>query len=395
MSNTPNTEMATKFSEATDKVKAIAEELTGKMEKGEKLSQSAIDRADEALVIMNELKARVDDVEQKQAKRPTQADEYQTVGQKFADSDQFKQLQADPRGIKNAKMEIKANITSATTDADGSAGALVNPHRLDGVVTPPNRRLTVRDLLMQGTTQSNAITYIRETGFTNNAKAQAGEGEKKAQSDIKFDEQTVNVATLAHYFKASRQILDDAPQLASHINGRLIYGLKMVEEQQILNGDGLNGNLKGIIPQATAFADKASLTKYTMLDQLRLAMLQAVLAEYPSEGIVLNEIDWAKIELAKDDNGRYIIGNPQGTISPTVWGVPVVTTQAMQAGKFLTGAFKLGAQIFDRQQSAVVLGFENEDFTRNLITILAEERLGLCVYRPESFIYGTLADKVA
>lgn len=394
MSDT-NTEMATKFAEATDKVKAIAEDLKGKMEKGEKLSQSAIDKADEALVIMNELKARVDDVEQKQAKRPTQADEYQTVGQKFADSDQFKQLQADPRGIKNAKMEIKANITSATTDADGSAGALVNPHRLDGVVTPPNRRLTVRDLLMQGTTQSNAITYIRETGFTNNAKAQAGEGEKKAQSDIKFDEQTVNVATLAHYFKASRQILDDAPQLASHINGRLIYGLKMVEEQQILNGDGLNGNLKGIIPQATAFADKASLTKYTMLDQLRLAMLQAVLAEYPSEGIVLNEIDWAKIELAKDDNGRYIIGNPQGTISPTVWGVPVVTTQAMQAGKFLTGAFKLGAQIFDRQQSAVVLGFENEDFTRNLITILAEERLGLCVYRPESFIYGTLADKVA
>lgn len=394
MSDT-NTEMATKFSEATDKVKAIAEDLKGKMANGEKLSQTAIDKADEALVIMNELKARVDDVEQKQASRHgTGTTERTTLGEKFADSDVLKALQADPRGVKSAKMEIKANITSATANADGSAGALVTPLIVNGLIAPPERRATIRDLIMAGNTNSNAITYMRETGFTNRAGVQANEGDKKAQSDIKFDEQTVNVATLAHYFKASRQILDDAPQLASHINGRLIYGLKMVEEQQILNGDGLNGNLKGIIPQATAFADKASLTKYTMLDQLRLAMLQGALAEYPSDGIVLNEIDWAKIELAKDDNGRYIIGNPQGTITPTLWGLPVVSTQAMQAGKFLTGAFKLGAQIFDRQQSAVVLGFENEDFTRNLITILAEERLALAVYRPEAFITGTLADKV-
>lgn len=393
MTDISNTELATKFATATDKVKEIAEELKGKMENGEQLSKSAIDKADEALVAMNELKARVDDVEQKQAKRPTQADEYQSVGQKFADSDQFKQLQGDPRGVKNAKMEIKANITSATTDADGSAGALITPHRINDIITPPNRRLTVRDLLMQGTTQSNAITYIRETGFTNNANAQAGEGEKKAQSEIKYDDITVNVATIAHFFKASRQVLDDAPQLASQIDGRLLYGLKLAEELQILNGDGTSGNLKGIIPQATAFADKASLAKYSIIDQLRLAMLQAVLAEYPASGHVLNPIDWAKIETTKDDNGRYIIGNPQGETAPSLWRLPVVETQSMGVGKFLTGAFNLGAQVFDRQQASVMTGFENDDFTRNLITILAEERLALAVYRPEAFIYGTLAQK--
>ena len=394
MSN-PNelTELATKFATATDQVKEVAEEMKGKMAKGEQLSQAAIDKADEALVVMNEMKLRIEELEQKGARRPSDDVDFRTLGEKFADSDAVKQLQADPRGVKQAKLEVKANITSATADANGSAGALISDHRVPGLVVPPNRRLTVRDLLMAGSTSSNAITYMRETGFTNGAAIQQNEGDKKAQSEIKFDEQTVNVATLAHFFKASRQILDDAPQLASHINGRLIYGLKLVEEQQLLNGDGLSGNLKGIITQATAFNDKATLAKYTIIDQLRLAMLQAVLAEYPASGHVLNPIDWAKIELAKDDNGRHIIGNPQGTATPTLWGLPVVATQAMQAGKFLTGAFDLGAQIFDRQDSTVMVGFENDDFTRNLVTILAEERLALAVYRPEAFIHGTLADK--
>ncbi|WII95000.1 phage major capsid protein [Moraxella haemolytica] len=388
------TELAKEFARATDNVKEVAEDIKGKMANNEKLSQYAIDKADEALVSMNDIKLRLDELEQKDARRGSDDTDFCTLGEKFADSEALKQLQADPRGVKQAKLEVKANITSATADANGSAGVLISDHRVPGLVVPPNRRMTVRDLLMAGSTSSNAITYMRETGFTNGAAIQQNEGDKKAQSDIKFDEQTVNVATLAHFFKASRQILDDAPQLASHINGRLIYGLKLVEEQQLLNGDGLSGNLKGIITQATAFNDKATLAKYTIIDQLRLAMLQAVLAEYPASGHVLNPIDWAKIELAKDDNGRYIIGNPQGTATPTLWGLPVVATQAMQAGKFLTGAFDLGAQIFDRQDSTVMVGFENDDFTRNLVTILAEERLALAVYRPEAFIHGTLADKV-
>lgn len=81
--------------------------------------------------------------------------------------------------------------------------------------------------------------------------------------------------------------------LASYIDERLMYGLKYVEEQQLLNGDGLNGNIKGIIPQATAFANKATgIATYTVVDQVRLAMLQTVLAEYPATGIVLNPIDY-------------------------------------------------------------------------------------------------------
>lgn len=388
------TQLAQEFAKATDKVKEMAEELKGKMENGEKLSQSAVTKADEALVAMNELKARLDEVEQKQARRGGDGEpEYKSLGDKFVQSEAYLNLKQNQGNNKIAKMEVKTNITSATTDANGSAGALVNPTRLAGIIAQPEQRLTLRDLIMAGSTDSNAIIFHRETGFTNNAKAQTGEGEKLAQSDIKFDEQTVGVKTLGHFVKISSQILDDASQLASHINGRLLYGLKLVEDRQILNGDGLNNNLKGIMSQATTFADPASMTSYTLIDQLRLAMLQAVLAEYPASGHVLNPIDWAKIELTKDDNGRLIIGNPQGSATPTLWGVPVVATQAMGAGSFLTGAFSMGAQLFDRQQSTIEVGFENDDFTRMLLTIRATERLALAVYRPEAFIKGTLAEK--
>ncbi|MBO1529643.1 phage major capsid protein [Psychrobacter sp. F1192] len=387
-------ELATEFAKATDNVKALGEELTGKMNAGEKSIGDLKDQVDNALTLMNEAKTRLDEVEQKQARRGADEIEHQkSLGQQMFESDQFKSFAENPRNGARATLHVK-DITSATSAAAGSAGALVTPQQQAGIIAPPNQMLHIRDLIAAGQTNSNSIEYIRETGFTNNAAAQTAEGALKAKSDLQFADETAAVRTLAHYVKASRQILDDAAQLESYIGGRLMYGLKLVEDRQLLNGDGLTGNLKGIVPQATAFADPASLADYTIMDQLRLAMLQAVLAEYPASGHVLNPIDWAVMELSKDAEGRYIIGQPQGTANPTMWGLPVVSTQAMGVGKFLTGAFNMGAQVFDRQQASIAIATENEDdFVKNMITILCEERLALAVYRPEAFITGTLAAK--
>lgn len=388
------TQLAQEFAQATDKVKEMAEELKGKMENGEKLSQSAVTKADEALVAMNELKARLDDLEQKAYRRAGDGEpQYKSMGEEFVNSQPYLDLKDNQGHGRYAKLEIKATITSSTTDTNGSAGVLVTPHRVNGIITPPNQRLTMRDLIMPGTLEGNSVLYQRETGFTNNANAQSAEGEKLAQSDIKYDEQSVAVKTIGHFIKVSSQILEDASQLQSNIDGRLYYGLKLNEDRQILNGDGLGGNLKGIMPQATDFADPTSLAKYSKIDQLRLAILQVALAEYPANGFVLNPIDWATIELAKDGNGNYIIGNPQGAITPALWRLPVVETKAIGLGKFLTGAFDLGAQLYDRKLATVEAGFENDDFTRLLITLRATERLALAVYRPEAFIKGTLAEK--
>lgn len=386
--------LATEFKKATEQVKGLGEELQGKMANNEKGLDDLKGRVDEALTAMNSAKSRLDELEQKATRRGHGVEQEKSIAQRLVDTDGYKSFAADPRSGKSAKLSLKATITSLTTDAAGSAGAAVAPMRLTGIVTPPQRPLTVRDLLMQGTTDSNAITYVREKLFTNNAAAQASEGAKKAQSDLQLEEVTVGVKTLAHYVKASRQILDDAAMLESYINGRLAYGLKLVEDKQLLNGDGSAGGLQGLSQAAQAFADKATMKNYTIIDQLRLAQLQVALSDYPANGFVLNPIDWAKIELEKDGQGRHIIGNPQSLAQPTLWGIPVVQTQAITAGSFLTGAFNMGAQIFDRQQLGVAVSTENEDdFVKNLVTILCEERLALAIYRPEAFVKGTLLAK--
>ncbi|WP_151746321.1 phage major capsid protein [Acinetobacter soli] len=387
-------QLAQEFKKQVDEVKGIAEDFKGKREHGDKIAEGAKQAADEAITKLNELKARVDEVEQKAARRPNdQPDEQKSLGRQFVESDQFKSLTGSAGQRGKANLEIKATITSANTNAAGSAGDLVQITRLAGVVAPPDRKLTIRDLLMQGRMDGNALEYVKETGFTNNA-GMVAEGALKPQSDLKFDLVSTTAKVIAHYMKASRQILDDASQLQSYIDGRLRYGLAFKEEQQILNGDGTGQNLLGIIPQATAYSRPVGVTpsSETTIDTLRYAMLQAVLAEYPASGHVLNPIDWASIETLKDTTGQYIIGNPQGTLNPTLWGLPVVATQAITAGKFLTGAFSMGAQIFDRWLSRVEVATENEDdFVKNLVTILAEERLALAVYRPEAFVYGDLA----
>ena len=389
--------LAQEFKKQVDHVKGIAEEFKGKAAAGDKIAEGAKQTADEAIVKLNEAKARLDELEQKMARRPHEGrEEVKSLGRQFVDSDSYKSLTGSAGQRGKANLEIKATITSATTDAAGSAGDLVQATRLPGIVGAPERKLTIRDLLMQGRMDGNSLEFVQETGFTNSA-APVAEGALKPQSDIKFDLKSTTAKVIAHYMKASRQILDDASQLQSYIDGRLRYGLAFKEEQQILNGDGTGQNLLGIVPQATAYVRPVGVatTAESKLDTLRFAMLQAILAEYPASGHVLNPIDWAAIETLKDTSGQYIIGNPQGGLNPTLWGLPVAETQAIASGKFLTGAFSMGAQIFDRWASRVEVATENEDdFVKNLVTILAEERLALAVYRPEAFIYGNIVPAV-
>ena len=372
-----------------DQIKAHAETAA----KNAELSAETRTQVDALLLKQGELQANLQSTQQQLAKLEANGAggdvQHQRLGQQFVNNDDVKAFlsKTTPRG--RADLTVKAAITSLTTDADGSAGDLVQTTRLAGVQALPQRRMTVRDLLTPGNMDGNALEYVKETGFTNNA-GMVAEGAKKPESSIKFDLVSTTAKVIAHYMKASRQILSDASQLASLIDGRLRYGLAFKEEQQLLNGDGTGQNLLGIIPQATAFAapfDPAGTE--TNIDNIRLAFLQAELAEFPSTGVVMNPIDWARIELLKDTTGRYIIGNPQGVLGATLWNRPVVTTQAITVDKFLAGAFKLGAQVFDRWQARVEVATENEDdFVKNMVTVLAEERLALAVYRPEAFIYG-------
>lgn len=378
------------FETKHDKVKEIAEKALAEAEKGTPLATTAKELADEAITGMNEAKARLDELEQKMARRGEQGNEHRTAGHIFVEHEGFKAFaeQTRPRGRFIA--EVK-DITSLTTDAPGSVGTLVRPDRA-GPVELPRRRMTIRALLAQGNTSSNSVEYDKEKGFTNNA-APVAEGDLKPQSEIQYEEATAPVRTIAHWMRASVQILADAPGLRSMIDNRLRYGLAYVEENQLLNGSGTSQNLEGLVTAATAFAAPAGATAADQeIDTIRLMMLQVALAEYPPNGIVLNPINWHNIETLKDTTGRYLIGNPQGTLSPTLWSLPVVATQAMGVGKSLVGAFDLAAQIFDRQDATVEVSTEDQDnFVKNKVTIRAEERLALAIYREEALVYGDLA----
>ena len=333
------------------------------------------------------LKASVGELEQHVAQMPlnSAAKVIETVGQVVISSDALKAFSASVEGGKRVSIPVSAALLS--TDV---AQGVVEPQRLPGIDTAPKQRLFIRDLIAPGRTGSPAIFWVQQTGFTNAAKVVA-EGTTKPYSDIEFATKITPVTTIAHMFKASKQILDDFAQLQSTVDAEMRFGLKYVEEQEILFGDGTGVHLHGIVPQATAFKAEFEVDKQNGIDDLRLAMLQAQLARFPASGHVLHFIDWAKIELTKDSLGRYILANPSGLTGPTLWGLPVVATEAPAfKGKFLTGAFNAAAQLFDREDANVVISTENaDDFEKNMISIRCEERLALAVKRPEAFIYGT------
>jgi HK97 family phage major capsid protein len=337
------------------------------------------------------LGGRLDKVEAK-ANRQGEPEVQKSLGERFAAMDDYKAMAGGK--VLKARLDIGSGFDlKAITNATGQNQPLVPDMRVPGIQITPNRILTIRDLLPVGRTSSNLVQYVKENVFTNNAGPQAGNspttpGENlvKNESDITFTLANAPVVTIAHFILVSRQVLDDAPMLESYINGRLLYGLKLEEEDEILNGDGQVGTLDGLMHQATAY-NRA--TTGTVIDILRRSMTQLQLSEYPVEGFILNPIDWEAIELTKDTQGRYIIANPQGLLGPTLWGRPVVVTNSQTQGQFLTCNFTQAAQLWDRQQASVELSREDSDnFRRNMVTILAEERLALTVYRPTALIKG-------
>ncbi|MBM6634612.1 phage major capsid protein [Leclercia adecarboxylata] len=380
--------------EASGKFNAKAEDALKEARKAGSLSsetKETVDKMASELNAMREaekvLKASLGELEQHVAQMPLSnaAKVVESVGRQVISSEALKTFAAGVEGNKRLSIPVSAALLSVNVP-----GQIVAPDRLPGIDTQPKQRLFIRDLIAPGRTESNTIYWVQQTGFTNNAKAVA-ENTTKPYSDIAFAEKITPVRTIAHLFKAAKQILDDMPQLQSTIDAELRYGLKYVEEQEILFGDGTGAHLDGIVPQASAYAAAFSVTQQNGIDDLRLAMLQAQLARFPASGHVLHFMDWAKIELTKDTLGRYILANPAALAGPTLWGLPVVATEAAAfQGKFLTGAFNAGAQIFDREDANVVISTENaDDFEKNMISIRCEERLALAVKRPEAFIYGS------
>lgn len=343
-----------------------------------------------------EIKMRLNDLEQRSAaSRHVATGAPASAGWQFVEDAEVKSFLGNATAGRRIGLDTKATtLTSLTTDAAGSVGNLWDPQR-DTVLPLARRRMTIRNLVPTVQVSSGSVEYPRIKSVTNSADTVA-EGALKAQSDMQVDLVNVPIRTIAHWMLASRQVLDDAPQLQGLIDSELLFGLELVEEDQLLNGGGTGTDLNGIYTQATAFAAGSNtVTSPTKLDALLFAILQGTLTEVPPTGIVLHPSDWIGIRATKNADGEYIMGPPSADVAPMMFGLPVALTQAQAAGTFTVGDFAGSATIYDRWQRRVEVSTEDSDnFRKNLVTVLAEERIGLAVKRPTAFIKGTFSTAI-
>ncbi|UMM63102.1 hypothetical protein DM15PD_00560 [Aristophania vespae] len=390
----------------TEQAQKCHDEVKAEIKNFGKISDETTSKVDKALCELHKvteeqksMSLRLSDMEQKGSKgifSSGNLSSLQSAGEQFINAANIKSTLNDSwSGKLSYSLERK---TLMTTSGSGTSGTtpLVQADRVPGIIPLPTRKPTIRDLLMPGTTNSSAVDYTKETGFQNKADFVAENPDKPfPKTLLEVALSNVTVRDIAHSIDVTRQALADSSLLRSYIDGRLLLGLALKEDDALLNGDGTGISIKGLIANSVSYSrpNGATVTNETSIDRLRFAMLQAAVAEYPSTGIILNRIDWANICLTKDKNGRYIFTNPTAAGIPTLWGLPVVETMAMTPGKFLTGGLSYSAQIFDRQMALIEVSTENNDnFEKGLVTIRATERLALAVYRPESLIYGSFGD---
>lgn len=333
------------------------------------------------------IEARMGEMEQAAADMgEAKAADVADLGDMVTKSDEYEALISGRQ--RSARIELKTALINAT----GSDQPLVDGDRLPGVyLQTPQRPLTMRDLVPTYSTASNLVEFTQESAFDNQAGPQATENTAKPESGFTFALASQKVETLAHTLPVSKQVMADAPMLAGYLRGRMVYGLKLVEETNILSGSGASGQLNGLVTQATAYVPESPQLA-NEIDIIRDAMTQAFSGDYRPNFIVLNHADWADIErrkvAASDD--RYVMGDPASRLDPRIWGLPVVATNSIASGTFLLGDTS-ACGLFDREQAAVEFSYENSDnFVKNMVTIRAEERLALCVFNTGAFITGSL-----
>ncbi|WP_294390418.1 phage major capsid protein [uncultured Sphingomonas sp.] len=373
--------------ETLGEVKDFAKEFRAKNAAGDKVNEETKEKADKALSELTGLRGEITELSQKLAQGKRGGDEapqIKSLGHEVANHQEVKDYAAG--GCKGTiGFSVKA-VTSAT----GSAGGLIRPDRQPEIVGIQRPQLRVRDLLTPGQTDSNSIEYAYQSLRNNNAAAVA-ETALKPESGYGWDVANAPVRTIAHWVPASRQAMDDVPQLESLIDGELRFGLDDAEDAQLLLGDGSGQNILGLYTQAPSYVQPSGVTinGETRIDRIRLAILMVELADYAPDGMVLHPTQWTNIELTKDSAGGYVFANPQGLASNVLWGRPVVSTKRIGQGNFLVGAFKLAAQIFDRMDTEVRISDQDRDnFIKNMLTIRAEKRLALVIRRLAALTKG-------
>jgi HK97 family phage major capsid protein len=375
--------------EFKDAYKNVREEVA-KLGKADSATLERIDKLDLAMKEVQErheaASRRADALEVKLNEKPRERVPMQSIGDiVIADAGLLAHIKSGSRN--GYTVSIPRGLYGGAKDITGVSRSV--PESLPGIASGPRLATGVRTLVPQGNTTAGAITYVVETSFTNNANVVA-EGTAKPKSDKVFTPTTQPVEVIAHFFKVSRQSYEDLPGLAAQIESNGIYGVQLKEDQQLLNGSGVAPQLRGFMTVAAA-APAPGGTDPTLVDAVGAAIFDLASKGYMADGSVMNPADWGGVAMLKNSQGNYLFANPIAySSSLSLWGTRMVMSSQMTAGNFLVGAFRGNSLILDREEVNVRVAEQSEDdFVKNLLTILVEERLALLIFTAAAFEKGT------
>lgn len=289
-------------------------------------------------------------------------------------------------------VELRTLITSSAS-ATGGAGSLL-PTSQPYLANVNRQRLFVRNLISVQSTTFSAVNYVREkNAVTNQTSASTvAEAGNKPEAVMEWTPDIAPVQVIATWIPVTNQALDDISTLRGYIDGRLTYMLQLREEAEILNGNGITPDLKGILKYSDIQTQAATAGERAIT--IANAMCLIELRNGQCDGVVMNPSDaWAMFtKRSAGGAGQFDAGDPFSSLPLNVWGVPVVRSLSTAAGTAVVGAWSLGATLFDRQQAGVRVFDQYSDYpTKNQTLLLAEERIALAVTRADWFVSTTLS----
>jgi HK97 family phage major capsid protein len=364
------------------KLDSAIEKVNGQVAENGKASADALNEVKSLSEDFKRISDRLQDIEQKGVKLQDKP-RILTFGQQFTQSESFKNFASG--GAARARIEIKNTILGD----EGGPGGITPVQQPNRVVSRGEVPLGIRDILPRGVTTANAIAGIREVSTVNNA-AETAEGALKPESDIVLGEYTVPIRTIATVIKLSKQIMDDAPAVASYIDNKLRYFVNERIEKQLVIGNGTAPNISGLLDTGNFTAYTATAGD-TLVDAVNRAKYAMWAAGYRPDAVVVNPADWGAMERTRADAGAgaYLYGMPGQSAQMNAFGVEVVLSAYVPAGTFLIGAFRVATMLWEREGVTVEAFEQDEDnVQRNLVTVRAEARLGLEVSMPSAIYSG-------
>lgn len=303
-----------------------------------------------------------------------------TIGKQVATSPMVQRLHTGEQT--KTVVSCKSTLVGDGSSGSPQSGFPVDTQRLGGIHGYGIKPLGLMEILPRVMTTAGSYEFVTQGDFTENAGYQAAQGNLKNQSRADFQLVTANIATIAHFIKASKQVLADADQLQSHVDLLMTTDVRNKAENELLWGAGGSGQIFGVLPQASSFDGPGG----TLVDEVAFAIATLEARGYSPTAVVMSPLRWAWFLTQKDSQLRYQSGNYTQPAPPTLWNRPVVVSSMIDDATILVGDFARGARLVMREEVNVQIGYENDDFTRNIITILAEMRLGLALLVPAAFL---------